>query len=262
MPASYRFLLTRRWLGLLLAVLVVALACYALGRWQFHRYDERHDRNATTRTNQKIPPVPLDSLMNPGTAANAGDQWRRVEASGRYDVDHQLTVSYRTRQGTPGVDVVTPLVTDSGVAVLVDRGWVQTIGNGNQMVDVPDPPTGMVTVTGWLRLDTGDTGNRVTPSQGSVRSISSRAIAATVPYDLYVGFLDLADETPSVQPSPELADPPDLSAGPSFFYGVQWWFFGLLAIGFWGYFAYAERHPTRRVTDRASAPRPPATSRQ
>jgi hypothetical protein len=94
-----------------------------------------------------------------------------------------------------------------------------------------------------------------------VRSISSSAIAGTVPYDLYVGFLDLTHEDPSTRPSPALGDPPDLSGGPSFFYGVQWWFFGLLAIGFWVYFAYAERNQSQRpVTDRASDRRPPAPS--
>ncbi|HEY7044620.1 MAG TPA: SURF1 family protein [Nocardioidaceae bacterium] len=238
----YRILLSRRWLGLLLVVVVVAFACYELGRWQFHRYDERHDRNAVTRTNERADPVAIDQLMSSTAPPADADEWRRATASGQYDVAHQLVVLYRTREGAHGVDVVTPLVTGSGDAVLVDRGWVATNGNGNEPADVPDPPPGTVTVTGWVRQDDADTGNRVTPSEGSVRSISSRAIGETVPYELYQGWLSLTDEDPTVQPSPERADPPDLSAGPSFFYGLQWWFFALLAIAFWGYFAYAEVH--------------------
>ena len=35
-------------------------------------------------------------------------------------------VRYRTRDGTAGVDVVVPLVTADGTALLVDRGWLQT----------------------------------------------------------------------------------------------------------------------------------------
>ena len=35
-------------------------------------------------------------------------------------------VRYRTRDGRLGVDVVVPLVTPSGTALLVDRGWVET----------------------------------------------------------------------------------------------------------------------------------------
>jgi len=240
-PTSYRFLLSRRWIGLLLVVLLVALACYELGRWQFHRYDERHDRNQTMRANEQVDPVIIDQLMSTTSAPDEADEWRRVVARGTYDADHQLVVSYRTRDGALGVDVLTPLVTTSGAGVLVDRGWIQTSGNGNTRVVAPEPPSGTVTVIGWVRRDSGDSGNRVEPADGAVRSISSAAIADTVPYDLYVGFLDLRSEEPSVRDSPVLADPPDLSGGPSFFYGIQWWFFGVLALAFWVYVAYAER---------------------
>ena len=255
MPArDFRFLLSRRWLGLLLACVVVAFACYELGRWQFHRYDERQQRNETTRANEQAPVAPLDSVMSTTSGPDDSAQWRRVEATGSYDADHQLVVSYRTRDGAIGVDVLAPLVTDSGAAVLVDRGWIATTSNGNTTVDPPDPPTGPVTVTGWVRLDSDDTGNRVEPSEGAVRSISSAAIAPTVPYDLYVGFLDLREEQPTTDPSPEPADPPDLSGGPSFFYGIQWWFFGLLALGFFVYFAYAEHQQPRREVPRPGQP--------
>jgi cytochrome oxidase assembly protein ShyY1 len=251
---DFRFLLSRRWLGLLLACVVVGFACYELGRWQFHRYDERHVSNETIRSNQQAPVAPLDSLMSTTAAPDDSDEWRRVEASGSYDSDHQLVVTYRTREGAPGVDVLTPLVTESGSAVLVDRGWIATAGNGNTEVDAPDPPSGPVTVTGWVRMDSDDSGNRVEPSEGAVRSISSAAIDPTVPYDLYVGFLDLREEQPTVDPSPRLADPPDLGAGPSFFYGIQWWFFGLLALGFFVYFAYAERQQPRASPTRPDQP--------
>jgi len=248
-------LLSRRWLGLLLAVLVVSFSCYELGRWQFHRYAERHDSNARTSANLRAEPAPLDALMSTTAPPADSDQWRRVEVSGSYDADHQIAVLYRTRSGAPGIDVVTPLVTASGAAVLVDRGWLQTAGNGNQANALPAPPGSTVTVTGWVRQDASDSGNRVTPSDGSVRSISSVAIAPTLPYPLYRGFLDLTDESVTVQPSPARADPPDLSGGPSFFYGIQWWFFGLLAVGFWVYFAYAERTGTKALP-RSASPEP------
>lgn len=264
-PTSYRFLLSRRWLVLLLAVVVVACACYALGRWQFHRYDERHDRNQTTRANLAEPVAPIDDVMSTSDEPEDSDQWRRVEAVGRYDTDHELVVSYRTREGSPGVDVLTPLVADSGAAVLVDRGWVATAGNGNVQVDTPAPPPDTTTIIGWVRVDSDDSGGRVEPSDGAVRSISSTAIEAGLPYDLYDGFLDLRTEEPSVAPSPQVAEAPDLSGGPSFFYGIQWWFFGLLAIAFGVYFAYAERHEPRKADGRVIVPvsdrRPPAASR-
>ncbi len=39
-----------------------------------------------------------------------------------------MIVRYRTREGASGVDVVVPLVTADGTALLVDRGWLQTHG--------------------------------------------------------------------------------------------------------------------------------------
>ncbi len=232
------FLLTRRWLGLILAVLVVAVVCVQLGRWQFDRYDERQQRNETTRANLAAEPVPVDQVMSPDHPPAESDEWRMIEATGSYDVDHQLSVLYRTRDGAPGVDVVVPLVTESGAGLIVDRGWVQTRGSGSVDADVPAPPAGTVTVTGWVRIDA--TGDGIVPNDGDIRAISSAAIGETLPYPVYDGFVDLRSEDPSVQPSPALADEPDLSGGPSFFYGLQWWFFAVLALVFLGYFARRE----------------------
>ena len=55
-----------------------------------------------------------------------------VTATGTYDVDDTVIVRYRTREGASGVDVVVPLVTDSGAAVLVDRGWVAADNRGDR----------------------------------------------------------------------------------------------------------------------------------
>ncbi len=234
-----RFLLTRRWLGLLLAVVVVGVACVELSQWQFRRYAERHDFNSSTRSNLAAAPVPVERVMTTTSPAPDSAEWTRVVATGTYDPGHQVLVRYRTREGSAGVDVVVPLVTASGTAVLVDRGWVATAANGNETPDVPAPPPGAVTVAGWVRRNaTG--GSEVTPSEGSVRAISSDAIKATLPYDVYDGFVDLTAEDPTTSPAPAPAVAPDLGAGPSFFYGLQWLFFALLAFGFWVYSAWSE----------------------
>jgi len=47
----YRFLLTRRWLGLLALALAVAAACVLLGRWQLHRLEARHAKNHVITSN-------------------------------------------------------------------------------------------------------------------------------------------------------------------------------------------------------------------
>lgn len=241
----FRFLLTRRWLGLLLAVAVVSIGCVELGLWQFRRYAERHDANARITTSLDAGPARLDQVMSADAPAAVDDEWRVVRATGRYDADEQIVVLYRTRDGAPGVDVVVPLVTASGTAVLVDRGWVATAGNGNDVGPLPEPPSGTVTVTGWVRRNAEGGSDQTSAADGTVRAISSDAIAEVLPYDVYEGFLELKTENPTVEPRPAKALPPDLGSGPHFFYGLQWFFFGLLALGFWGYFASSEYRQSR-----------------
>ena len=250
----FRFLLTRRWLGLLLAVLVVGIACVELGLWQFRRYAERQETNARITANLQANPAPLERVMSQSGPPAAGDEWRTVTATGTYDADAQIAVLYRTRSGAPGVDVVVPLVTASGAAVLVDRGWVATAGNGNDVGPLPQPPAGTVTVTGWVRRNAE--GDETTPAGSTVRAISSAAIGEVLPYGVYDGFLDLTAEEPTVEPRPALAPAPDIGSGPHYFYGLQWFFFALLAFGFWGYFAWTEFRQSRAGQARAGSERP------
>ena len=55
-----------------------------------------------------------------------GAHYRRgAPAIGRFDYEHELVLAGRTRQGSPGVELLTPVrVAGSDTAVLVNRGWV------------------------------------------------------------------------------------------------------------------------------------------
>lgn len=242
----FRFLFTRRWLGLLLAVAVVSFGCTELGLWQFRRYAERHDSNARITANLSAAPQSVDAVMSSGVPPAAADEWRVVKASGSYDPGRQIAVLYRTRNGSPGVDLVVPLRTESGPALLVDRGWVATTGRVVTPDSLPAPPTGRVTITGWVRRNADGGSAQTTPSGGSVRAISSDAIEAAVPYDLYDGFVQVTSERPASKPAPALSLAPDLGSGPHFFYGLQWFFFAALAFAFWCYFAWSEYRTQRR----------------
>jgi len=44
--------------------------------------------------------------------------------SGKWDYDHTIIVGPRTRDGTAGYHVITPLIRSNGTTVLVDRGFV------------------------------------------------------------------------------------------------------------------------------------------
>ena len=252
-------MLSRRWVLFGLAVVVLAFGCYRLGQWQFDRLDDREQRNSWTRTNLAAEPVPVEDVLGVEEQVPADQEWRRVRATGRYDEEATVVVRYQTRDGRSGVDLVTPLVTGSGTAVLVDRGWTATGNTGTVPTNLPAPPEGTVTVIGFVRADA--TGRGIEVDGGSTRAVSSRTIGAGLDYPVYAGFVDAETEDPP--PGDDLVRPevPDLGEGPHLFYGLQWWFFAALAVFGFGYLAWDERRngprggrPTRRS---APDPEPP-----
>ena len=247
-----RFLFTRRWILFALGVVVLALACYRLGVWQFHRLAERKAENAVTTHNLGADPVPASSLLAPGKPVPASEQWRRVTATGRYDAGHTVVLRYQTRNGQSGVDLVTPLMTSSGAALLVDRGWVATNNVGESPAKLPPPPSGQVSVVGWVQPNAEGSATVVTDR--STRLISSTKIAKTVPYPLFRGYIEALSESPRPAHPPLRAERPDLSNGPHFFYGLQWWFFSALAVFGFCYLAWDERKKLRGEKPEEAAP--------
>lgn len=248
------FLFSRRWLGFLLAVLVLATLAVRLGDWQFNRLDQRRAKNAEIRTNVTAAPVPANDVLRQGKGLPDDREWRRVTATGTWDDAHTVVIRYQSRDAGPGVDVVTPLVTANGDAVAVDRGWLPVENTSSRRPRTPVPAAGEVTVTGYVRVDA--TGGSAKVVDLSARSISSSQLATAVSYPVYGGFVMMTSQTPRAEKA--LAGPqlPELDDGPHFFYGLQWWFFGLLAVLGFLYLAYDElrqRRPTAPST-RTSAP--------
>ncbi len=242
---SLGFLLSRRWIVFAIVVALLAYLAWLLGQWQFHRLDERQQRNAVTVQNEDAPPVPVQEVLAPGRPVAAEDEWRTVTATGTYDVEDTVVVRYRTREGTSGVEVVVPLVLADGTAVLVDRGWAMTENAGTVSPDeVPAPPPGEVQVEGWVRADAE--GDSVAVTDQSTRAISSETIAEALDRDLLGGFVSLTAEDPEAAEPLLPVEPPELGEGPHFFYGLQWWFFGLLAVGGFGYLAWDEWRKQQR----------------
>ena len=246
---SLRFLLTRRWLVFLLVVVALAWGAWRLGEWQFHRLEERRDRNAQVERNEKEATVPATDVMVPGRPVEAPDEWRVVEATGTYDEDDTIIVRYRTRDGAAGVDVVVPLVLDDGTSLLVDRGWYATDNRGATSTDVPAPPSGTVDITGWVRRDA--TGDSTAVSDKSTRAVNSARIGDALGRDVLSGFVDLRSESPEPAQALSPVELPELDSGPHFFYGLQWWFFGALAIFGFGYLVYDEMRGGRGPWGRA-----------
>ena len=239
---SLRFLVSRRWVLFAIAVAVAAYGAWLLGEWQFHRLADRKASNAIVERNTTAPASPVSDVLAPGRPVDAADEWRVVNATGTYVPEDTVIVRYRTRDGASGADVVVPLVTPEGAALLVDRGWMATDNTATEPVDPPAPPPDEVTVTGWVRVDATGDSTAVSSTGGalSTRAISSDRIGEAIDREVYGGFVDLKSEDPAPETPLERAELPELDNGPHFFYGLQWWFFGVLAVVGFGYLAFDE----------------------
>ena len=256
-----KVLLTRRWLLFAAVVVLMAVGAWRLGEWQFDRLHDREQRNEWTRTNLAAEPTPVDDVLSVDDAVNPEREWLRVRASGVYDAESTVVVRYQTRDGESGVDVVTPLVMDDGTALLVNRGWLPTANTGASPADVPAPPEGEVEVVGWVRADASGRGVEV--ENGSTRAVSSREIGASLEGPVYQGYLEAETESPAPAVPLERVELPDLGEGPHFFYGLQWWFFGALAVFGFGYLVRDELRGRRApAKDGEAGSRPVSHTRE
>jgi len=259
---SFGFVVSRRWILFALVVAILAYAAWWLGGWQFRRLHDRKAENAIVRANEHRPVAPVADVLSTDRDPTEQDEWRVVSATGTYDAGRSVVIRYRDRDGAQGVDVVVPLVTSDGTALLVDRGWLETDPNGANRDDIPAPPAGVVQVTGYVR-DNG-TGDSTRVADLSARAISSDEIGPAIGHPVYGGFVELKSEDPAPAKALEPVELPELNNGPHFFYGLQWWFFGLLAIFGFFYLLYDEwRNGPRgeRLVRAPKKPRPKSRAR-
>lgn len=132
-----------------LAVLVCAVLT-GLGVWQVQRLEWKTDLIARVEARVSAAPIAAPAPGDWATLTAAGDEYRRVTAQGRYSQDSDTLVQAVTARGA-GFWVMTPLTTDDGWTVLVNRGFVLA-----DRRDVRPLPDGLVTVTGLLRLTQPD----------------------------------------------------------------------------------------------------------
>jgi surfeit locus 1 family protein len=214
-----------------------ALVCVWLGFWQIARLSERKALNRQLSARAATAPVPLAALpRDTGTR-----HFSRVTVRGMYDFDREILVTNRTRNGSPGVNIVTPLrLPGSDTAVLVNRGWVYA--PDGMTIDQkrwrePDTLSGEAFVQNFLHTD----GKAALPRRvRSYRWLDERSLAAEFPYPIAPYHLVLiAGGAPKGPDVPPRLDVPPLDEGPHKSYAIQW--FSFAAISIFGMFLFVRR---------------------
>ncbi|SFC40147.1 surfeit locus 1 family protein [Polaromonas sp. OV174] len=203
----------------LIAVLLVA-GFAALGQWQLERRAWKHA--LISRVEQRVH-APATALPPPSQwpqISAAGDEYRHLQVSGRFLHDRETLVQAVTAHGS-GFWVMTPLQTENGETVLVNRGFIPPEARARQARAATES-AGPVSVTGLLRLSEPGGGflrrNDLAANKWYSRDVAAiaqaRGLTQVAPF-----FLD-ANATPA---------PP---AGDSTFASPAWPLAGLTVIKF------------------------------
>ncbi|EJO31241.1 SURF1 family protein [Achromobacter marplatensis] len=131
---------------LLLGIAVVILV--SLGQWQLRRSDERRAILAAIEAGRKQAPL----MLTPATPSDDMTAWRVAQASGAWLPQFSVLLDNRNHDGRPGYWLATPLLLDvsSRQAVVVLRGWLPRVIQGQGEPQLPVTPEGMQTITGEL----------------------------------------------------------------------------------------------------------------
>lgn len=234
-----------RWIAAHVGIVVLVVAFLLLGRWQWHAGHKvaplTQQQLASWRT-----PVPAASLIT-AEGMDGTKVGQAVTAQGRYDATRQLLVPGRALNGRTGYYLIAPLVTGSGKAIAVNRGWLSA--DGTAQPSMPAPPAGQVTVTGWAAASESATGsvnqNGIVQTQApgavsgphEVSVISAAQLVNLWPYHLPDGYVSATDSGSlsgglAVIPAPL---PPHgtswdlLNIG----YAFQWCLFAIVTVGWY-----------------------------
>jgi cytochrome oxidase assembly protein ShyY1 len=182
-------------------------------------------------------PVPLDSVSPDGQVVAQDQQWKMVEATGRYDTAHQFMVRNRSQNEQPGWYVVTPLILSDGTAVLVNQGWVteSSTGGASTLPAFPPVPSGTVTVSGSLQPDETTANSRIRDDTAKlppneIALITRGDLVSRVPYPLRDGSIRLTSSVPANTSASAAAPVPNPTYDNTMYiaYMIQWWVFALV----------------------------------
>ena len=233
---DYAFARRPKWLVSHVLVLALIGSLLAAGVWQINRHGERADQNDVVSARSAEDPVPVRLVAPPGASPDVGEaeQFRRVVLRGEFQPDDEVLIRNRSLEGAPGWWVLTPLLTEDGWAVAVNRGWIPSFFDDDEPRPGTEAPTGTVEIIGTVQPSRVAEGFQVAdPDEGRLLSLARpdvARLAQQLDYELSPIVVRVEPESAGDQDQPIALALPTLDSGPHASYAVQWFIFATIAI--------------------------------
>lgn len=245
---SWRAFLKPGWFLAAAAILIFSYFAFTfLAPWQLGKNHDISERNERIEKAFDTDPVPAGEIFGPNGQIRPEDEWRRVILSGQYLSDAETVLRMRPVQGNPAVQVLTPLKTDSGEVILVNRGWIPA--EGAAVPEITPAPSGPVSVEAVARRNESTPDRAPLTEDGitQVYGIDTDYIGRAVRLEMSEDFAQIStpDQPGALTPMPI----PKLDRGSHLSYGLQWIAFGVMAPAGLAYFIWAELKERRKVGD-------------
>ncbi len=139
-----------RFLVFLCAAFLIVATLISLGFWQLQRQEWKIAQIEKRAIAFAAPPLVLDYQSVGTLDDDAIKDFQRVRIDGNYRHDAGIELAFRPRHGIQGKQILTPIVTDSGHYVLIDRGWLADHDRA-AFTNRPHQEASPVTIKGILR---------------------------------------------------------------------------------------------------------------
>jgi surfeit locus 1 family protein len=210
----------------IIALALIAL-CLVAAQWQYNRGVDRHQRNFLIEQNIAAPQIQLAGAE----ADLVANEWRTVKTTGSFNASKTILIRNRYFEGKYGFEFLTLFTNSQGQKFWVDRGWIVAGKDALTAPLIPSTPSGIVELSGRLRLDTslpqGSFFALPASGAGLISKWNAQNEVATEGF-----YLDLLSGSSSELTPAVTAQLPELSDGPHLAYALQWVFFaGLVGYG-------------------------------
>ncbi|TQL48043.1 cytochrome oxidase assembly protein ShyY1 [Homoserinimonas aerilata] len=229
--SGWRFVLSARWAGYLALVLVFATVSCMFGNWQFDRRAEARAAIDLVEANYDREPQAVTEVLPTLDSYRGSQKWTPVLLNGVYLSDDEMLVRNRPFRGSPGFEILTPLLLDDGTVFIVDRGWVPVGSRQDAPDEIPPAPQGEVEVVARLKAGEPVLEGRGAPAgTNQIATINLGQVSERLEREMYTGAYGIvSSQEPAPASVPLTPDKPEADEGPHLSYALQWYVFALLA---------------------------------